>query len=1547
MKKMCKVIIALLINLMLVSNICYVPVLADEPPMTEAQKIAELEKISNRATEIGKSIFNVYTADISKIGQEDARFTYGDLGESAFNIISGFTTIGFSILKMSGAINVADDPIVSLRKHLDNRLDGIDQTLRNFDSNLDRMQNSINQSFSKVGDEIDKISTTLDQNNITSVDLIYSKIKNEIDNFEPRMASYIMKWYKAKGYNEDLYVDYIADDQGKINTIIIPGELITEAFIGVGRWNPNKKEDLITTVFINVLEKAENDQVNYGDFWNEYNDVYGTVVPTDTKNKFAKAAYDALRCNCMVDIALEGNYIATLIGDFNSYCNYLSEKDGKYVSPLRSRYNMFEKIFAFQGELDCVVENYSVDTNGVLQPYNTNLANITMQEYFAQLSDVGAYVAEMAIASDCYSDDELNKLIYTPWASAEVIMNKTYENFYHKTKNGEPINNYCYITDSVIEYSNENLTADMYCKYENWYNYEERILNQHQIDVTKKELQKDLSFSVDSSIMVNNNELTKIYAYYQAEKLRDTQNTYDETFGFYQYLNSKKVYKDSVDINELKNSFISPLIVTNYVGSQDFGSADSATMVGEMYAQTYLEKYPNHQSAGEYVGSNYKEIVTGSSPNFIIRKKAVADTFDALTGKPSNNKNIGSVAMYYEDKREDEVALLWDIDYIGTKYIVNPDALDLRMDPTKAKNKLSAGIVENYIDEARQFIAEPGYEYKSFPNNDVKYGEITGRTDKYASWSSHKVHYKRHYGTIIKNSADVYATNERISKTNTIEIKNDIKLSNNYIPTLSFTDTNQELNSQFINETTEIQNTRTNAKTKFVNTLQTLGYGQADIEKLKLNDTYSISFNNSNCLNVDKETYNKMVEKMINYLNPSSGNVGEMANKYKTLIENISSVVDIANVDNNQTGVALSRDKISELLVNYLKDLTGVENPSDLVVKDEIPTTNVGKFVYCKSNGMLYKWNGANYITDDTPSKTKVLDVNKLGNSYRLVNSRNVTEVTSNPNGSTNYQGDLLKYNESFYYWNEKIDEPRAEHVGTYVEYTNLTDSSTVPVSKTKDYVYCTSNNEYYEWKNGIDCYYVEINPVEVVSLDVYKDDVVKYDGKFYQWNRDISPKAYEIVKESNGDPTTLNTSTYTYVSYNDKCYKWICYEGYVELAYDTLAVAPTDSTQYVKDYVKYGNDYYMWVVENTEDTDPSHGKYIEAVGTVDEDVTEDEYTNLGSNAVPNQRVSNDAKGYMIKTNGKYYCWYSDLVESGKYKKINVGNSAGNPTGGKTTYYIYDSNAKLYHWSNLTPGKYVPVSKEKLEKVGLIVNTDINLTTEENKKAYIGMYVKSTFDNKYYIWNESTDTTSPSNVAGKYEQYTGATIVVLENDELPTSGEHNITSSGNIEIYPKSTTTDIKLVYQVKPVISFELYFDKEIKTKNDVDNANINYNVIPYFEVVPVITWSDAGTQRHLEINDEALKNANIGLIPIKIPILDDDKIENVDSNDNTALVYHFDSLEQTLVPSEQFNTSIYTNNGIKYTTVYARTFSPFVVKKTYLTFDPPKKYIIPKTGI
>ena len=101
----------------------------------------------------------------------------------------------------------------------------------------------------------------------------------------------------------------------------------------------------------------------------------------------------------------------------------------------------------------------------------------------------------------------------------------------------------------------------------------------------------------------------------------------------------------------------------------------------------------------------------------------------------------------------------------------------------------------------------------------------------------------------------------------------------------------------------------------------------------------------------------------------------------------------------------------------------------------------------------MYKWDGKQYITDDTPEKTKIINKEKLGDSFRLVSSRDVVEVDKNPNGTTEYKGKLLIFNNIFYSWNEKIDEPKAEYIGMYKEYTELIDSDTIPVSKVKNII--------------------------------------------------------------------------------------------------------------------------------------------------------------------------------------------------------------------------------------------------------------------------------------------------------------------------------------------------------------------------------------------------------------------------------------------------------------------------------------------------------------
>ena len=45
-----------------------------------------------------------------------------------------------------------------------------------------------------------------------------------------------------------------------------------------------------------------------------------------------------------------------------------------------------------------------------------------------------------------------------------------------------------------------------------------------------------------------------------------------------------------------------------------------------------------------------------------------------------------------------------------------------------------------------------------------------------------------------------------------------------------------------------------------------------------------------------------------------------------------------------------------------------------------------------------------------------------------------------------------------------------------------------------------------------------------------------------------------------------------------------------------------------------------------------------------------------------------------------------------------------------------------------------------------------------------------------------------------------------------------------VNLYPSTSSRQLKLVYEVKPTISFELFFDKEIKKASDVEGANIGY---------------------------------------------------------------------------------------------------------------------------
>ena len=73
-------------------------------------------------------------------------------------------------------------------------------------------------------------------------------------------------------------------------------------------------------------------------------------------------------------------------------------------------------------------------------------------KYFTEIYNLGTFVAEIANASGAYTEEDLLKSVYTPWSTAVVALNQAYNEFYHVDVNGNEVDNFCYVTDSVLKY---------------------------------------------------------------------------------------------------------------------------------------------------------------------------------------------------------------------------------------------------------------------------------------------------------------------------------------------------------------------------------------------------------------------------------------------------------------------------------------------------------------------------------------------------------------------------------------------------------------------------------------------------------------------------------------------------------------------------------------------------------------------------------------------------------------------------------------------------------------------------------------------------------------------------------------------------------------------------------------------------------------------------------------------------------------------------------------------------------------------------------------
>ena len=178
----------------------------------------------------------------------------------------------------------------------------------------------------------------------------------------------------------------------------------------------------------------------------------------------------------------------------------------------------------------------------------------------------------MAKESSDVSDDVLNELVYKPWAAAENKINQIYNGFF-KIHNGGPMNDWCYITDSVLRYeaatvsSHSELVHDRYknnagSQYDKWN------------PVTQYQKYEDWKCSVDNTEILDNVGVKRLYARAQA--------LYGGNINLTAYLNKNLYGTNRIPTPESKETnesgYQATYIMTHYDGGRNFNLDDHIEM---------------------------------------------------------------------------------------------------------------------------------------------------------------------------------------------------------------------------------------------------------------------------------------------------------------------------------------------------------------------------------------------------------------------------------------------------------------------------------------------------------------------------------------------------------------------------------------------------------------------------------------------------------------------------------------------------------------------------------------------------------------------------------------------------------------------------------------------------------------------------------------------------------------------------------------------------------------------------------------------------------
>ena len=608
MRVLKKLLLSLLVSVVTISSVC---VLGKQEAVVQTVNADNYYNINLTP----KQIDNILT----KLA-EDAEI-------SAFDVTGGIFKVADIVGKVLTAVGVFEDPEALKYQNLLNKLDGIYSAIKNLDGKVDDLTRNINTQLAKVIGTTEQVSTQVYVNGITNFESNYeTPLQSAIDTLKTEVMNRVHNWYDNNKYTFD---QYLYNDSFRINTNYIdyangaPGvrkEIVFETngdSLNTYRieqerahnWTDvSKAEEYIKPIFENLFDNYIENTRNNDGFYNwlkvvnvgetnpfvgfnpitqrrnmidRYNEL-SDKQKAELKDKFAAAGYESLRKEALNRYSRDDGFMSILLSTFKAYCDRLSESSsisGEFKnSPLRDHYNIYQTIYGFQGDLNFTIKAKVYDENGKetgeTKDVSSNLAEAARVKYITNLVKFGTFVTIMAKESKDVSNDDLNTLVYEPWAAAENRINQIYNGFYKIFSNGGAMDDWCYITNSVLRYDNATISSHSELLHQRSYDMSYR--QDHYSFYEDRQKYEDWKCSVDNSQILDDVGVKRLYA--RAQAIYGNGGNVNFTSYLNKNLNGYNLIPTPDSKGSNDTGYQATYIMTHFTGGKDFNLNDHVEM---------------------------------------------------------------------------------------------------------------------------------------------------------------------------------------------------------------------------------------------------------------------------------------------------------------------------------------------------------------------------------------------------------------------------------------------------------------------------------------------------------------------------------------------------------------------------------------------------------------------------------------------------------------------------------------------------------------------------------------------------------------------------------------------------------------------------------------------------------------------------------------------------------------------------------------------------------------------------------------------------------